>query len=73
VIKHELRINSTASETSQLSHGIGKIIFQNNFVLAEKIQVEIEACFIIYNHDTVMIFLCVFLMNYSRVSKIFSK
>ena len=37
MIKHELR----ASKTSVLDHGIGEIIFQNNFVLAEKIKVKV--------------------------------
>jgi hypothetical protein len=41
VIKHELRVYETASKTSQLDHGIGEIIFQNNFVLAEKIKVKV--------------------------------
>jgi hypothetical protein len=41
VIKHELRVYYTASKTSQLDHCIGEIIFQNNFVVAEKIKVKV--------------------------------
>ena len=41
MIKHELRVYYTSSKTSQLYHCIGEIIFQNNFVLAEKIKVKV--------------------------------
>ena len=42
MIKHETTsLLDMASKTSQLYHCIGEIIFQNNFVLAEKIKVKV--------------------------------